>query len=246
MKVALIGDVHANLPALEAVLAHAHGQGAKAIWNSGDSVGYGAYPEEVVQQLRGIDALSTIGSYDQKVLRFKKRRERWRRKKRLEEYVALEWAYAQLSKKSRKYLRFLSAEMRMTVKGHRVLLTHGCPGPRRKGISPKEPEESLVQLGQEAEADLIVCGLSHKPFARQLEAAWFINPGSVGLPVDGDPRASYALLRIEAKEIEVTHHRVDYDVEQMATALDDARLPQAFAQMFRQGQDLGTVLGQEG
>jgi putative phosphoesterase len=243
MKVALIGDVHANLPALEAVLAHAREQEASAIWNSGDFVGYGAHPNEVVRKLRDENALSTIGSYDQRVLRFKKRREKWRRKQRLEEYVALEWAYGQLSKRSRKYLRFLSAEMRMTVKGRRVLLTHGCPGPREKSISPKEPEETLVRLGQDAGADLIVCGLSHKPFARQADGIWFINPGSVGLPVDGDPRASYALLQFGAKEIQVTHHRVAYDVEQMATALRDARLPTAFAEMFRQGRDLEAVLG---
>jgi putative phosphoesterase len=246
MKVALIGDIHANLPALEAVLDHAHEHEANAIWNSGDSVGYGAYPDEVIQQLRGIDALSTIGSYDRQVLRFRKRKERWRRKKRLEEYLALEWAYGQLSKKSRKYLRFLSAEMRMRVKGKRALLTHGCPGPREKGISPKEADETLASLGQKAGADLIVCGLSHKPFARQADGIWFINPGSVGLPVDGDPRASYAILQFGAKEIQVAHHRVAYDVEQMATAIHDAGLPEAFAEMFRQGRDLETVLAKEG
>ena len=82
MKVALIGDVHANLPALEAVLAHAHGseneQSVEAIWNVGDFVGYGAFPNEVIQRLRDEDALSIIGNYDQKVLQFKKEKKKWR------------------------------------------------------------------------------------------------------------------------------------------------------------------------
>jgi putative phosphoesterase len=227
-------------------LAHAREQEAQTVWNTGDSVGYGAYPEEVIRQLRDEDFLTTIGGYDQQVLRFKKRREKWRRKKRLEEYLSLEWTYDQISKKSRKYLRFLSAEMRMRIKSRRVLLTHGCPGPSEEGIQPKEPDKALASLGQEADADLIVCGLSHKPFDRQADGVWFINPGSVGLPVDGDPRASYALLQIEAKAINITHHRVAYDVDQMVTAIHEAGLPNAFAEMFRQGRDLEAVLGDKG
>ena len=241
MKIALIGDVHANLPALDAVLAHAREQDAKAIWNSGDLVGYGAFPEEVVQQLQGDDILNTIGSFDDQVLRFKKRKERWRKQKSLEEYLALEWAYGQLSKKSHKYLRFLSREMRMTAKGRRVLLTHDCPGLGGKSLGPNDPPEALVGLAHEARANIIVCGRTHKPFAHQVDGIWFINPGSVGLPVDGDPRAHYSLLQIGPKEVQVQHHRVTYDVEQMVAAIRANRLPESFAEMFRQGLELSAV-----
>ena len=68
MSVALIGDVHANLPALEAVLDHAAGQGVDAVWNVGDFVGYGAFPDEVVRRLRREGVLSIVGNYDLKVL----------------------------------------------------------------------------------------------------------------------------------------------------------------------------------
>ena len=241
MRIALISDVHANMPALDAVLDHARKQDARAIWNSGDLVGYGTYPEEVVQRLRSDDVLNTMGGYDAQVLRFKKRKERWRRKKSLEEYLALEWAFGQLSKKSRKYLRFLSQEMRMTVKGRRVLLQHSCPGHGKKSAGPKAPPEALQKLAREAGADLIVCGRTHKPSARQAEGVWFINPGSVGLPVDGDPRASYSLLQIGPKEVQVQQHRVAYDVEQMLKAIRDNHLPEAFARMFQQGLDLKAV-----
>ncbi|RLD09413.1 MAG: hypothetical protein DRI56_04415 [Chloroflexota bacterium] len=70
MNVALIGDIHANLPAL----AHAQEQGVEAIWNVGDSVGYGAFPNEVVQFISQNHVLSIVGNYDLKVLKFKKRR----------------------------------------------------------------------------------------------------------------------------------------------------------------------------
>lgn len=142
MRVALMGDLHANLPALEAILDHARQEGVEAFWNLGDLVGYGAFPEEVVQRLRQHYALSTQGRYDRQVLRFKKRKEKWHRSKGLEEYLALEYAYEQLSGKSRKYLRFLSDEVRMQVRGKRVLLTHGAPGWRTAASLPTRRRSS--------------------------------------------------------------------------------------------------------
>jgi len=241
MKVALIGDVHANLPALEAVLVHARERDVDAIWNVGDSVGYGAFPDQVVQRFRNEDVISVLGDCDSRVLRFKKNRDRWRKKMRLEEYLALQWAYEHLGKKSRKYLRFLSRELRMRVAGRHICLTHASPGSGKKSIAADTPKEHLLALAREAKADLIVCGQLHEPLARQAGEAWFINPGSAGLPRDGDPRASYALLTIGKDEIEVQHYRLAYDVDSLVAAIRDQDLPEAFAQMFLQGRDLEGV-----
>ena len=81
MKIALLADVHANLPALEAVLTHAEDQGVDAIWNTGDFIGYGAFPDSVVQRLWHENALSIVGNYDLKVLKFKNKRHKWRKSK---------------------------------------------------------------------------------------------------------------------------------------------------------------------
>ena len=245
MRVALIGDLHANLPALEAVLDHARLEGAEAIWNLGDSVGYGAFPEEVVQRLRKDDVVSTLGRYDRRVVRFKKRKEKWQRSKEREEYLALEWAYDQLSKKSRKYLRFLSREIRMKVQGKRVLLTHGIPGAEDGCLTADTPEKQLARLAREVKVDLILCGCSHQPFARSVEGVWFISPGSAGLPTDGDPRAAYAILEVGPEEIQVFPHRVAYDVERLAAELSRHELPEAFACMFREGRRRDDIRGAE-
>ncbi|NQT86768.1 metallophosphoesterase, partial [bacterium] len=103
MRVALIGDVHANLPALEAVLADAEARGAEAVWDVGDLTGYGAFPEEVVQRLRQPDILNIIGNYDQKVLKFEQKSEKWRRKKRHEKWLAFRFASQNLSEASRAF-----------------------------------------------------------------------------------------------------------------------------------------------
>jgi len=242
MKVALIGDVHANLPALEAVLVHAHDQGVEAIWNVGDFVGYGAFPDSVVQRLRKENVLSIAGNYDLKVLQFKQKREKWRKKKKQEKYLAFKWAYENLSKKSRKYLRFLSKELRLKVKGKRILLTHGSPASNEEPLTSDTPEERLRKLAKMAKADVIICGHSHQPFARQVDDVWFINPGSVGRPDDGDPRACYAILQIESEGLQVHHYRLEYDIERAVAAIREQRLPEAFAQMTLQGYNLDVVL----
>jgi putative phosphoesterase len=246
MKVALIGDIHANLPALEAVLAHIQDQDVEAIWNIGDFVGYGAFPNRVVQWFRKNEAaLCIAGNYDLKVLRFKKKKKKWRKKKRLEKYLAFKWAYHQLSKKNRKFLRFLSKEIRMKVKGRRILLTHGSPTSNEEHLTPDTPEKRLKKLARKAEADVIICGHSHQPFVRQVDDVWFINTGSVGRPDDGDPRACYAILEIDSENIQVHHYRVEYDVERAVSAIREHELPEAFAQMFLQGRDLDTILEME-
>jgi len=244
MKVALIGDVHANLPALEAVLAHAHGNGqdVEAVWNVGDFVGYGAFPDEVVQRLRKANVLSIVGNYDLKVLQFKQKKKKWRKKKRPEKYLAFKWTYENLSKKSRKYLRFLSQEIRMKVKGRRILLTHGSPASNEEPLTPDTPEKRLRELAHVAKADVIICGHSHQPFAREVDSVWFINTGSVGRPDDGDPRACYAILQIEAQDIQVRHYRVEYDVERAVAAIREHKLPEVFAQMTLQGRSLDALL----
>jgi putative phosphoesterase len=245
MRVALIGDVHANLPALEVTLIHAQAQGVEAIWNVGDLVGYGAFPDQVVQRLREEGALSIIGNYDRKVLRFKKKKAKWRKKKRLEKYLAFKWAYQNLSRENRKYLRFLSKEIRMKIDGWRILLTHGSPASEEEHLTPKTPAERLRRLARMAKADLIICGHSHQPFARQADGVWFINTGSVGRPDDGDPRACYAVLDLAPHQLRVHHYRLAYDVARAVAAIRQNDLPEAFAQMLLQGRDLETVLKQE-
>jgi len=240
MKVALIGDVHANLPALEAVLEHAARQRVEAIWNVGDFVGYGACPDEVVTRLRQMSALSIVGNYDLKAL------QRTKLPKAPDKRFAFQWAYDRLSPENRAYLRSLLQEIRLEVEGKRILLTHGSPASNDEHLTPETPEERLRELAQMAEADVILCGHSHQPFVRQVAGVWFVNSGSVGRPDDGDPRACYAILQIAPNLFQAQHYRVAYDVERAAAAIRERGLPEAFAQTLapalRASASAGVVL----
>ncbi len=241
MKIALIGDVHANLPALETVLAHIHRQNVDAIWNIGDWVGYNAFPNQVIDRLRAEGAVSIVGNYDLKVLKFKKKKRKWKRKKRPDKYLAFKWAYKTLSKENRAYLRALPQERRLRVERWRILLTHGSPASNSEGLTAETPETRLHKLAQLAAVDVIICGHSHRPFARQVDDVWFINTGSVGRPDDDDPRAAYALLEIRPDNLQVQHYRLEYDINQAVEALQQNSLPDAFARMLQQGRNLDEV-----
>lgn len=254
-RIALLGDVHANLPALETVLAHAQRRGVEAIWNAGDFVGYGAFPDEVVRLLRRQGALSIVGNYDLKALKFRRKQDKWQRSKHPLKFYAFQWAFEQLSKKSLKYLRSLPQETRFKIAGTWVLLTHGSPASNKEPLTPSTPAERLRELARMAEADLVVCGHSHQPFAREIlfdkvHSVLFVNTGSVGRPDDGDPRTGYAILELFDKahntlgpdHLQVQHYRLEYDVERAVAAIRAQGLPEAFAQMMLRGYPLDVVL----
>jgi putative phosphoesterase len=236
----LIGDVHANLPALEAVLEDASNRGVSTIWNVGDLTGYGAFPDEVVRRLRKEDTQSVVGNYDLKVLKVKEKKEEEEEKKEPpEDRNAIKWTYDNLSKKSRKYLKSLPEELRLEAGGKRTLLTHRSPSQGDKQIGHETPDESLRELAHLTDADVIIFGHSHLPFSRQVDGVWFINPGGTGRQDDGDPRASYAILQVNP--FEVNHYRVAYDASIAAAAIRKNGLPEVFAQMILQGRSPDAV-----
>jgi putative phosphoesterase len=240
----LIGDIHANLPALEAVLAHIENQRVDSIWNVGDWVGYGAFPDDVVKRLWNNRVVSIRGNYDSKVLKFPKKKKKWRKKKIPQKWLAFKWAYEHLSPEARGYLAELPKEIRLEVAGKRVLITHGSPDSAEEHVTPETSPVRLRELAEMSDADVIIFGHSHVPFARQAEGVWFINPGSVGRQDDGDPRASYAVLDFAPSGPEVTHHRVAYDLQRTVAAIRENELPEAFAQMMVRGRDLDAILGE--
>lgn len=246
MKIALLGDIHANLPALEAVLSHARQQSASAIWDLGDLIGYGAFPNQVIELLRDIRAISIIGNYDLKVLTFPEKKTKWRRSKRSEKYLAFRWAHKQLTSQNRQYLSGLPQELRLNIAGRQILLTHGSPVSIEEPLTPYTPDMRLEQLSRVAQADIVICGHSHQPFARQVGETWFINTGSVGRQGDGDPRACYAIMDIAEGRLAVQHFRVEYDIERAAAAIRQAQLPEVFAQMVLRGYDLDAVMENNG
>ncbi|MFW6162706.1 MAG: metallophosphoesterase family protein [Planctomycetota bacterium] len=241
MYIALLGDVHGNLPALEAVLADADARRCQALWNIGDFVGYGPFPDACVRLLAERADASIIGNYDQKALKFPRKRKKWQKFKRREKWLAFRFAFERLSEESRRFLEGLPEQRRLEAEGHRVLLCHGSPADVSEHIEAETAEPRMRELAALADADIVVSGHTHQPLVREAAGVTFVNTGTVGRPDDGDPRACYAVLELTPDGPRVEHHRVPYDVERTVAAVREVGLPRAFAEMFRQGRRLDDV-----
>ncbi|HXZ24509.1 MAG TPA: CHAD domain-containing protein, partial [Methanomassiliicoccales archaeon] len=176
-KVAIIGDVHANLHALRAVLEDAERRGANIVINTGDSVGYGPNPEETLMLLQERKANSVAGNFDLKVLRagplIKAKREG-------DKWYGLGWTYRRLSKSGRDYLRSLPRAIRFEAAGRTILITHGSPDSMDEYVGPQTPRRRLEQLARSSRADIMITGHAHRAFDAVVGGTRFINSGSVG------------------------------------------------------------------
>jgi len=245
-KIALLSDIHGNLPALEAVLEDAAQEGIAGIWNLGDMLGYAPFPNEVLRRLREVGAVSIVGNYDRKVLDFASKAGAWKRTKPPAKYIAFQWNDSHLEGKSRRLLRSLPEQVRRNVKGFDVLMVHGSPASIDELIGSTTPRQRLAELARAAHADVVVCGHSHDPFVRRVGEVWFVNPGSVGRPEGGDWRASYAILEFSKEDLNVDHRRIAYDIDRVARAVHAAGLPKGFIDVFRKGKSLDQLRGNPG
>lgn len=245
MKVALISDIHANLPALEAVLEDIKKRSVDAIWNMGDMLGYGAFPDEVVNLIEKEKILSIIGNYDVKVLKVKQKKDKWKKGVPPEKWLAYNWSYDKLSESSLAFLNSLDEEIRLEAEGKKIIIKHSVSDPDDEHLTPDSPEEKFREIASKDNADIIIFGHSHIPFKKKVDGTWFINPGSVGRPGDGDPKASYAIMNIKPKLFRVDHYRIDYDVERAVSAIRESGLPDLFARMILEGHSFDSAKEEE-
>jgi len=239
--IALISDIHANLPALEAVYEHATRHGAQLFLNAGDSIGYGPFPNECLDFIRLRKIVSVKGDYDQKVLEFPKKKNIFIQKKMALKVLAFQWAYEQLSVRNFQYLSDLPQHTTLELEEKKIHLTHGSLLNTKTHLGPRTSRKDLLNNQKLAQSDFLVIGNTHIYWKTKVEDTTFINPGSVGRQDDRDPRASYVLLTI-GKSVRLHHYRVPYDTSIIVRAVERYNLPDEFAYMFRKGIDLDTAL----
>ena len=229
--VAVITDIHANLPALEAALERIEALGVGRIYCGGDLVGYGPHPDEVcgLIQARGIPTI--YGNYDYAIARDQEDcgcayvtahdRELGR--------LSVTWTLANTGRQAKDFMRELPFTLRFPVGGDEVHLVHGSPRRVNEYLFEDKPARLYERLAAAETDPVLVFGHTHKPWVHTYGGVLFVNCGSVGKPKDGDPRGAFALLTADRQAIDVAIERFEYDTERVAAEVRAAGLPGEYA-----------------
>lgn len=245
MRVAILTDIHSNLPALESVLEAIENADLERRWCLGDVVGYGAQPDDCARLVSEHCELSLVGNHDLAVTG------------EIDTDVfsasaaaAVQWTRDNCEQETMKFLKGLKPENAE----HEVGLYHA---------SPRDPVWEYVlavdqarECMEEQSARVSLIGHSHVALwfsdgpgpagnsgggqaegGSELEVKerkWLLNPGSVGQPRDGDPRAAW--LELDTEEWKATYHRIEYEIDRAAAAIKEAGLPELLADRLYVGQ----------
>ena len=245
MRYALISDIHANLPALEAVLAHIDAGSFDAVYHLGDLVGYAPWPREVVALIRSRGIQGVAGNYDSTVAAAYKHCGCRYEDARQEElsHRSYRWTLDQADDATRRFLGALPFRLDVRpggghLAGPRLMLFHGTPTLNTVYWTEDRPDGFCLEMARHAGAragDVIAFGHTHRPWHRIVEGTHFVNTGSVGRPKDGDWRASYVALEIGEQNVAVDVVRVEYDLALAEAAIRESDLPDELATFLRTG-----------
>jgi putative phosphoesterase len=230
LRIALLGDIHGNVIALQAALADIETRRPDRLVILGDLVLNGPRPAEVVSAVQELDAAGALviaGNTDIAVAdgdysaAFP-----WLDEVPLGHRVAAEWAREQLEPAQLEYLRRLPAERRIRVGDDLVLACHASPGSQTSGMPADLDAAVTMQYATRTDARVICCGHTHVADVRELGRKLLVNPGSCGYAFDGTPDACWALLTVsEGEEPEAQLHRVAYDAQDAAEEVSRRGLP---------------------
>ncbi len=227
MRVLLVSDLHANWPALEALRVP-----YDVCLCLGDLVDYGCDPAPVIDWVKRHVYACVRGNHDHMVAQYVTTN--GQSGFRYLSGVTRSISQERLEPDQRRFLADLPLTRFLTLGGKRFLLVHATPRDPLDEYASGDVDfwkRRIAGLG----VDVVCVGHTHQPYVLQVEGTTIINPGSVGLPRDGDPRLSYAIW----EDGQVTLHRLEYDVEQAVRRVHETHLPdlakEMLAQVLRQG-----------
>ncbi len=262
-RLALFSDVHANLVALDAVLAGiAAADLAESTYCLGDLVGYGPAPAEVVGRIRDAGIPTIRGNYDDGVGHRRGECGCYYATEQAKSDGAASYAFtdAALDDAAHDWLAALPDRFDLDLDGVRTLLAHGSPRKINEYLLPDRTDKQLARLAGEASADLVCVGHVHIPYHRVMTGVdgrpvHYVSTGSVGKPKDGDPRACWVELVVGNEDevrtaaphdeavapadpsgrtfVGLVIHRVEYDLDAVVSAMREKGLPETLGEALR-------------
>lgn len=213
MRIALIADLHANLPAVRAVLGDAANIGCDAIWCAGDLVGRGPHPNEVVELVRDREFPVVQGNWDEAAgMGREVTGSIWDSPEAEREGLqSLAWTKASLSEENLAWLRQLPTTRRLEVEGRSAQLFHGSPLKQSEYLWEERPSRHFARIASDEGDELFCFGHSHETFHRVSGQSHFVAAGSVGCGGEGDANARYAVIYVTDADLVVGFRSIPYD-----------------------------------
>ncbi|MBW2448866.1 MAG: metallophosphoesterase family protein [Deltaproteobacteria bacterium] len=237
-KLLLLGDIHANYPALKAIQKYIKPDRFDRIINTGDFTVYSTFPNETIQWFRERKkTICILGNTDRRILRILKGQQLKKPRKKDKRIMYL-WTSENLLPGNIRHLKSLPKQTDFTVGPIRIGVFHGTCDDTDEELFSDAPEDRFHKLAKNSPYKIHIMGHSHVPYHKVVDGVHFINPGSVGRMFDGDPRTSFAILKISSGKIGVEHFRIPYPVKEVVKSLKKHRLPDIYTKMFLIGKKL--------
>ncbi|MCH5138604.1 metallophosphoesterase family protein [Clostridiaceae bacterium UIB06] len=215
MKIAVISDIHGNLEALKKAFENIEEKRVDTIVCLGDLVGYGPYPNEVVELIREKKILNILGNYDAAVLE-----EKFNYIRDNEVNIfCMPWAAKELNEENRVYLKSLPREIILQFENKKLYFVHGSNRSINEYL--KEGSKEVEEVMKEFDGDILVCAHTHIPYKKYFDNKLLLNDGSVGKPKIGRPNGTYLIIDIQKDSIETEIIEFTYDYEKTAKAMEE-------------------------
>lgn len=244
MRIAVISDIHSNIYALETVLGDIENRNVDLVACTGDLVGYGTRPNEVINTIRKKKVLTIMGNYDDAIGNYKIvcGCDYSDPKDAQKAGLSMQFTSSETTDENKKYLSNLPKEATLTFNNKTIKLVHGST--RLINEYLKENSEEAKEVMNELDEDILVCGHTHIPYAKYYGEKLLINAGSVGKPKTNNPKANYVIIEISNENnlsnskslVGVEIIEVNYDFEKAAREIEENDiLPNDFARLIREG-----------
>lgn len=229
MKIAVISDIHGNVEALKTALESIEERKVDTIVCLGDLVGYGPYPNEVVEIIRSKKIMNILGNYDAAVLEEKFN---YIRDNEVNKFC-MPWAAKELSAKNKAYLKSLPRQIILQYENKKIYFVHGSVRSINEYL--KEGCTEAQEVMDIFDGDILVCAHTHVPYEKLYNHKLLLNDGSVGKPKIGRPNGTYLIINIEKDTIESDIVEFTYDYEKTAKAMEQKGIHASCINNIRSG-----------
>jgi putative phosphoesterase len=215
VRLAVLADIHANLPALEAVLADLEPLQPDLVIVNGDHVNRGPSNAAVIERLwdyaNGRKVLFTLGNHDDLLLKWVNHDLEIDHLRGDPLFLPAAWASNQLSETHLEWIARLP--MQIHLEEFALRITHGSPRHYREGYDEWLTDAALGEIIEQFPAHILLGSHTHRPYHRQRHGVWVLNSGAVGSPFNQDTRAQYLLLELGEEDVQTEYRAVEYDLE---------------------------------